>query len=84
VSHFVCAYMGPRGECPECGGFNDTGNQFCSHECAGRFAERGEAIEAEVRARRAREDAFAVAADELRAQGHTDEEIDALLVGMPT
>lgn len=84
MTGIVCLYMGRSDECPECGFFNATGDRFCSHDCADHFAAGVAAQEAEVQARRAREDAFAEAAEELRAQGHTDEEIDVLLVGMPT
>lgn len=81
---YVCAYMGRADECHECGGFNQTGTQFCSHDCAASRADRVAEMDAARQARRDREKAFGVAADELRAQGHTDEEIDVLLAGMPT
>lgn len=80
----VCLYMGRPDECPECGFFNGTGTRFCSHDCADHYAARVAAQEAEVQARRDREDAFGRAVDELHAAGHTDEEIDVLLAGMPT
>ena len=80
----VCLYCGPPGECQECGGFNETGSPYCSHDCAADAAARLAQLEETVRARRAREDAFAAECDRLRALGHTDEEIDALLAGMPT
>lgn len=84
MSGVVCLYFGPPGQCPECGGFNDTGHQYCSHDCAFDAAARAAALEEQVRARRAREDAFAKACDRLRLLGHTDEEIDVILAGMPT
>jgi hypothetical protein len=84
VTGVVCLYFGRSDECRECGGFNDTGAQFCSHDCADSAAARAAEAEAQVRARRAREAAFAKACDRLRLLGHTDEEIDVLLAGMPT
>ena len=81
---YVCLYFGRSDECQECGGFSQTGTQFCSHDCAASQAARVASQDAEVSARRAREDAFADAAAALRAQGHTDEEIDLLLIGMPS
>ena len=80
----MCLYFGPRDECSECGGFNATGTQFCSHDCAASQADRVARMEADRLARRAREDAFAAACEQLRARGHSDEEIDVLLAGMPT
>lgn len=79
----VCVYFGRRDECHECGGFNQTGDPYCSHDCAADAAARLAQIEETVRARRAREDAFAAECDRLRALGHSDEEIDVLLAGMP-
>ncbi len=84
MSDFFCAYMGVPDECAECGGFNQTGTMFCSSDCAADQADRVAEMDAERQARRDREDAFALAADELRAQGRTEEEIDVLLAGMPT
>lgn len=84
MTNIVCAYFGRPDECPECGGFNDTGTRFCSHECAANYAERGAEMERREAERRAREDAFGEACAELRRKGHSDEEIDVLLAGMPT
>lgn len=81
---YVCLYFGRSDECQECGGFNQTGAQFCSHDCAASWAAHVAKQDAEVSARRARENAFADAAAALRTQGRTDEEIDLLLIGMPT
>lgn len=77
----VCAYFGRPDECPVCGGFNETGTRFCSHECAAGWAERGAQMDRDRMARRAEEDAFAAACDRLRAEGRSDEEINALLAG---
>lgn len=84
MTGLVCAYFGRPDECCECGGFNETGTQFCSHDCAAHCAERGAEQEAAEQERRAREDAFAEACADLRAKGYADEEIDRMLVGMPT
>jgi hypothetical protein len=84
MSGFVCVYFGQPDECPECGGFNRTGDRYCSHECGDQAAMRAADHEEQIQARRAREDAFAAECERLRAAGHTDEEIDVLLVGMPT
>lgn len=84
MNDFVCVYTGRADECMECGGFNQTGDRFCSHECAGSYADRAAVQEAEVQARRDREDAFGRECDRLRALGYGDVEIDALLIGMPT
>lgn len=80
---FVCLYTGPADTCTECGGFDPTGTGFCEHECRESFEAHGERMKAEQQARRDADDAFGRAADELRALGHTDEEIDELLRGMP-
>lgn len=79
----VCAYFGPPSECAECGGHDDTGTGFCSHDCRAGWADRGVRLEAAAQARRDADDAFGREADRLRAQGHTDMEIDELLKGMP-
>lgn len=88
VHHVVCAYLGDPAECMECGfSVPEPGarqDRFCGDDCAAGYAERGAAMEAARLARRAREDAFAVEGDRLRKLGHTDEEIDVLLAGMPT
>jgi len=84
MADFACLYFGRADECPECGFFNETGHRYCSHECADRAAARAAANEADVQARRAREDAFAAAVAELIAAGHTYEEADVLLASMPT
>lgn len=81
---FVCLYMGPRNECSECGFFNDTGTPFCSHDCAAARADRVAAMDRARQERRDREELFAAECDRLRAAGHTDEEIDLLLAGIPT
>lgn len=81
---FICLYTGRPDECPECGGFNETGDRFCSHDCADSYALRVERMRANEQARRDREDAFAVAGAELRGQGYTDQEIDVLLAHIPT
>ena len=78
----VCAYTGPPDTCAECGGYDPTGTGFCSHDCRADFHTRGDRHEAERLARRAADDAFGVEADKLRAQGHTDQEIDELLKDM--
>jgi hypothetical protein len=76
--------MGRSDECPECGFYNATGDRFCSHDCAASYADRCARMAAAEQARRDREAAFGRAVDELHAAGHTDEEIDVLLAGMPT
>ncbi len=81
MSNFVCLYMGRSDECPECGGFNDTGHRFCSHDCAANFDERGRQIEAVQQARRDEEDAYGREVDRLWALGYDYEEMDALLAG---
>lgn len=83
MTDFICLYFGRPDECPECGGFNDTGTRFCSHECAADWDERGRQIEAEAQARRDRDDAFGRECERLRALGHTDAEIDALTASLP-
>lgn len=80
----ICLYFGPPDECSECGGLNETGTQFCSHDCAATRAAAVARQDAEQVARRVREDAFAEAVAALLTQGHTYEEIDVLLAGMPT
>jgi hypothetical protein len=77
----VCAYFGRADECPECGGFNDTGTQFCSHDCAASFAERGVRMAAEQQKRRDDDAAFGAEVDRLRSLGHSYDEIDELLAG---
>ena len=84
LTDVVCLYQGRPDECPECGGFNETGTRFCSHDCAASWDERVATLEAARVERRRREDAFAAAAQELRDLGHTDEEIDQMLAGMPS
>lgn len=84
MTGLVCAYLGRSDECPECGGFNDTGTMFCSHDCAANYAERGAEQERRVQERRGRENAFGEACAELHKQGYSDEEIDVMLAGMPT
>lgn len=81
--NIVCGYMGRPDDCPECGGFNDTGHRFCSHDCAASFAERGAGHEQQRQARRDAEDAFGAEVDRLRQLGHTTPEIDAMLKDMP-
>jgi len=80
----VCLYTGPADQCSECGGFNNTGQPFCSYECAASRADRDRAAIAADVARRARENAFAAECDRLSALGLSDEEIDVALAGMPT
>ncbi len=82
--NIVCCYMGDPNECPECGGFNDTGQQFCSHDCAAAWADRAADHERQAQARRDNEEAFGREVDRLRTAGHTDEEIDVMLAGMPS
>jgi hypothetical protein len=79
----VCAYTGPPNECVECGGYDQTGTGFCSHDCHADFADRGRQSEAALAKRRADDDAFAEEANRLRLLGHGDEEIDELLKDMP-
>lgn len=81
--NIVCVYTGNPNDCPECGGHNPTGQQFCSHDCAADRADREARREAAVQARRDAEDAFAVEVERLRGLGHTDHEIDELLKDMP-
>jgi hypothetical protein len=81
---WFCLYFGRADECAECGGFNATGTQFCSHDCAASRAERVARQDADRQARRDREALFGAECERLRALGHSDEEIDALLVGIPT
>jgi hypothetical protein len=84
VTGIVCLYFGRPDECRECGGFNETGDPYCSHDCADSAAARAAEADEAVRSRRAREEAFAVEGARLRALGHSDEEIDVLLADMPT
>lgn len=84
MTGFMCAYLGRADECRECGGFNQTGGQYCSHDCATDAAARAAALDEQIQARQAREAAFAAEVERLRAAGHTYEEIDQLLAGMPT
>ncbi len=81
----VCLYMGRSDECVECGGGNETGTQFCSHDCADHFAERGREQQQALARRRAADDAFAAAAARLRAEDPqlTDQQIDEQLRWMP-
>lgn len=81
---FVCLYQGPPKECSECGGHDPTGTGFCSHDCAAARADRVERHRVWSEDRRAREDAFADEVARLRAAGHSYEECDVLLAGMPT
>lgn len=85
---FVCAYLGDPAECMECGGYVPTPgarqDRFCGDDCAASYADRCAALDAAQAARRAREDAFGVEVDRLRGLGHSDEEIDRLLEGMPS
>lgn len=86
--NIVCAYFGNPADCPECGGAVPTPgarqDRFCGDDCASASLDRAAAQQAAQDARRAREDAFGVEVDRLRALGHTDVEIDVLLEGMPT
>lgn len=84
MTGIVCLYFGRRDECQECGGFNQTGNPYCSHDCAAAAAAAAARDAAQVQARRSREEAFAVEVERLRQLGHSYEEIDVLLAGMPT
>lgn len=79
----VCAYLGPPGDCSECGGHDPTGTRLCSHDCAQARADRAAKQDAAAQARRDADDAFGREADRLKALGHTDVEIDDLLKGMP-
>lgn len=83
MTDIVCVYMGPPGECSECGGFDETGTGFCSPDCHADRADREARWRSAVQARRDADDAFGRAAELLHAKGHTDEEIDELLKGMP-
>lgn len=80
---FTCAYTGVPGDCQECGFHDPTYTGFCSHECRQRRADREAAQDAEVQARRDADDAYGREVDRLKALGHTDQEIDELLKGMP-
>ncbi len=81
---FVCAYMGRPDECPECGGHNETGDRFCSHDCAADHDTRVAHLDRERQASRDQAAAFGREVDRLRALGHTDQEIDVLLAEMPS
>lgn len=81
---FVCAYMGPPKQCSECGGRDETGTGFCSHDCRAARADREARLEANAQVRRAREDLFAAEVERLRSLGYSYEECDVLLAGMPT
>lgn len=81
---YLCAYFGYADECSECGGFNETGTKFCSHDCAAHRADRVAEMDARIQERRDRENAFAREVERLRVLGHNDQEIDHLLAGMPT
>jgi hypothetical protein len=84
VPTIVCAYTGVSGDCSECGGHDPTGTGFCGHDCAAARADREARHEAERQARRDAEEAFAAEVDRLRGLGHSDEEIDLILAGMPS
>jgi hypothetical protein len=84
----VCAYFGNPADCHECGGFVPSPgarqDRFCGDACAASYSDRAAALDAAQQARRAREDAFGAEVDRLRGLGHSDEEIDVLLAGMPS
>lgn len=80
IDVFVC--FGTADECPECGGAKPPGIPYCTPECEGAARERWDALDAARQRRRAQDDAFAVAAADLRALGYTDPQIDAALSGM--
>jgi hypothetical protein len=84
MSGVVCLYFGRRDECPECGGFNGTGGRHCSHDCADSAAARADAAAERERERRAQEDAFGAEVARLLDAGHSYEQIDAMLAGMPS
>lgn len=65
VPSIVCAYLGPPGECSECGGHDPTGTGFCSHDCAATRADREARHTADAQVRRARENLFAAEVDRL-------------------
>lgn len=73
---FVCAYQGRADECPGCGGFNETGGQFCSHDCAGSWADRVAAGDAQQEARRKMEAAFGACSSILAELGYSGDEIE--------
>lgn len=79
----VCVYTAIPGECPVCGGHNDTGPPFCMPECEEAFHDRADQHRAARDQERANNEAFAVEVDRLRAAGHTDDEINHMLRGMP-
>lgn len=84
MTNFVCVYTGRPDDCPECGGFNNTGHQYCSHECAASYADRAARHEVAEQARRDREDAFGREVERLRALGYEYDEMDAMLAGWPS
>lgn len=84
MNDFMCLYFGRADECPHCGGFNETGIRYCSHDCADDAAQRLEALVRAAAERRANEDLFAAEGARLRAADYTEKEIDVLLAGIPT
>lgn len=85
MNDFVCLYMGPPDTCTECGGFDPTGTGLCGdQDCMDRRADRQERWDAAEQDRRAREDAFGVEVERLRAAGYTYEQCDQALAHMPT
>lgn len=84
VPTIVCAYFGPPKQCSECGGLDETGTGFCSHDCRARRADREARHAAEVQVRRARENLFAAEVERLRGLGYSYEECDVMLEAMPT
>lgn len=81
--NIVCVYTGIPGECPVCGGPNNTGTPFCHPDCEEAFHDRRDQHRAAVDQERADNAAFAAEAERLRGLGHTDPEIDLLLKDMP-
>lgn len=81
----VCGYTGNPGECPECGGINETGMPRCSPACDDSYHERVQEHADALQVRRDADDAFAEAVARLRAEHPelTDEQIDEQLRGMP-
>ena len=84
MSGIVCLYFGDPRECPECGGFNDTGHRYCSHDCGDSATRREAESLRRDEQRRAREEAFALAGSRLADAGYTDEQIDLMLAGLPS